>query len=179
MEAQSEVTPSHEECIARVFWAAHILFYLTKKRSHTELLQPGDHEEEEEEEEDDFDCGTSDAETTRTLLLQEPRESIRSKFLDCIAQLLSSSKGWNYVTATALRERDNCVEVDVARNDYFGVTKFNRSTSGKKECGLARAEIDYCRQLENYLSTGNQLSQLPQHIFDCMSLIKSLSSTAL
>lgn len=147
-ELSHESTPGPEEYIAHVVWAAHILSYLTKKRSHNELPQP------QAEGDEDLECSESDAETERTVFLQGPRESIRSKFLDCIAQLLSRSKGWENVTATALREREDFVEVDIARNDCFGMARNGRP--GQHVYAFGRAEADYCRKLEAYLSTKAQ-----------------------
>jgi len=145
-ETSHETIPGYEELIAHVVWAVHILSHLTKKRSHIDL-----HKSETIEEEEEFECGELDAETERTALLQEPRESIRSKFLDCIAQLLSPCKGWDNVTATALREREDFVEVDVARNDCFGIAGDGRP--GQHVYAFGAAEADYCRKLEAYLST--------------------------
>jgi len=151
MELPHESSPGYEERIARVVWAAHILSYLTKKRSHLELETPNAAEEEE-----GLECGELDAETERRVVLQGSGSSIRSKFLDCIAQLLSPSKGWEDVTATALREREDFVEVDIARNDCFGVAR----NGGPAEHEFGRVETDYCRKLEDYLSAGTQQGKI-------------------
>ena len=145
-EPSHESTVVHDERIAHVVWAAHILSYLTNNRSHVELQQPNDAQEDEE-----LDLGDEDAETERMAVLQGPRESIRSKFLDCVAQLLSPSKGWESVTATALREREDSVEVDVARNDCFGLTRKVRP--GQHRYEFRNAEADYCEKLKFYMST--------------------------
>lgn len=87
-ELPSRSVPGYEQRVARVVWAAHILSYLTEKRSHIELLPP-----EVAEEEEGLECDELDVETERTGILYGSRESVRSKFLDCIAQLLSPSKG--------------------------------------------------------------------------------------
>ncbi|KAL7784097.1 hypothetical protein V8C37DRAFT_396383 [Trichoderma ceciliae] len=162
MEVLREAIPSSEERTARVFWSAHILFYLTKRRSHVELHQTDAVEEDEEEAEAD----DMDAETARTVTLHGSRESVNSKFLNCIAQLFSPSKGWEDVAATALREREDSVEVDVARNDCFGISR------GKNPFELAGnfegVEAEYCRQLEKYLSTGGQ--QTPSRKFELAAI---------
>lgn len=129
-----EVVITYEERVACVVWAAHILSYLTSKRSHAE---PHQHDVDTEEFEN---CGT-DYGTDETVVLTNPNESVRQKFLDGIAQLLSSSKGWDGVTAAALREREDFVELDVARNDCF--------ISNKN--GLGDEVTDYCKKLEQYL----------------------------
>ena len=135
--------PEYEERTARVVWAAHILSYLTKTRSHIELQQPDAVEEEE-----GLDCGELNADTERAAVLQCPRESIRSKFLDYIAQLLSPYKGWENVTATAFSERGDFVEIDVARNDCFGIAR--NSGPGEHMYGFGRVEAEYCRKLGDY-----------------------------
>jgi hypothetical protein len=141
--------PVCEGRIARVVWAAHILSYLTKKRSHIELQQPDTAEEEE-----GLEFGEVDAETERTVVLQGTRESIRSKFLDCVAQLLSPSKGWANVTTIALREQEDFVEIDIARNDCFGIAR--NGPPGQHVYDFGKAEADYCRKLEYHLSTKTQ-----------------------
>lgn len=124
----------HKERVARIVWAAHILHYLTNKRSLAEL-HPTDANVEEDE-----DCA-SDYQTERTAILTGPKTSVRQKFLDCISQLLSPSKGWDAVTAAAIRESEDNVEVDVARNDCFL----------SDNDGLDSKTIDFCRELERHL----------------------------
>ena len=120
-------------------------------------MQAIDDEEEEELHDDQLD---SDAATERMACLSWSQESIRFRFLDCAAQLLSPSKGWEYVTATALRERDDFVEIDVARNDCFGPTRGDWSTGvGADSCVV---EEEYFRKFEKYMATadpGNHESQ--------------------
>jgi hypothetical protein len=150
MELTTQSTLEHKQRTARVAWAVFILYYLTLKRSHTEL--PLAHASNEEEE--GYGQSNLHAETERIVVLQGPSVSIRAKFLDCIAQLLSPSKGWDKVTATALREHEDFVEIDVARNDCFGTTS-NRWPR-QNECAFTRAEAENCRELKNYLSTTQQ-----------------------
>lgn len=76
----------HHERIARVVWAVHILSYLATEHSQTKLLQLRDAAEEEEE---NLDHEELDSEAEKKAVLQGSRESIRRKFLDCIAQLFS------------------------------------------------------------------------------------------
>lgn len=80
------------------------------------------------------------------MIVSNPRASVYEKFLDCIAQLLSPCKGWNGVTATAIREREDGVEVDVARNDGF-ISHGDRVDS---------AIISYCTRLEGYIAGCNE-----------------------
>jgi hypothetical protein len=79
-----------DERIARIIWASHILFYLTKTQSHSKQHQDtgisavcvdGDTNELSDSE--------TDYETERTVILSGSRASVCEKFLDCIAQLLS------------------------------------------------------------------------------------------
>lgn len=131
---------SPEECIARVVWAAHILSYLTNDRKHEELLDVNIHVKHDVNTDESDEC-EMDYESDKTVILSGPRESVRQKFLDCIAQLLSPCKGWDGVTATALREEEDKVEVDVARNDGF------LSDNQAAVC---------CRILEEYLAGNSE-----------------------
>jgi hypothetical protein len=107
-----------QECFARVVWAVHILYYLTKTRSHEELLEAESNVESGSDTDDSSD-DEIDYNTENKVILSGPQDSIRRKFLACIAQLLSPCKGWDGVTATAIREGEDGVEVDIARNDGF------------------------------------------------------------
>ncbi|KAI1370421.1 hypothetical protein F4677DRAFT_364396 [Hypoxylon crocopeplum] len=125
---------------AHVVWAAHILSYLTNQRPLVSLHHPPIADEEEEIEPDDLD-----AETESTVILTDSISSIRSKFLDCIAQLLSPSKGWDYVAAAAMREGINNTEIIVARNDCFLNIP---STSTRTNIA------EFRQKMESYLSSG-------------------------
>lgn len=144
-----------EDRTARIIWAGHILSYLTRNQSNIRLqgLQRAQAIEDEEEEEEVLhdDQLDSDAATERMACLSGSLESIRFRFLDCAAQLLSPSKGWEYVTATALRERENFVEIDVARNDCFGPTRGDWSASVGADSGAV--EEEYFRKFEKYMAT--------------------------
>lgn len=131
---------SPEDCIARVVWAAHILSYLTNDRKHEELLDVNKNVKHDVNTDESDEC-EMDYESDKTVILSDPRESVRQKFLDCIAQLLSPYKGWDGVTATALREGEDRVEVDVARNDGF------LSDSQAAVC---------CRMLEEHLASNSE-----------------------
>ncbi|KAK0724533.1 hypothetical protein B0H67DRAFT_108033 [Lasiosphaeris hirsuta] len=64
-------------------------------------------------------------------------------FVGCMAQLLSPARGWDFIVAVALRERDGRVEIDVAKNDCFS--------------GTCRQLIPtFFRALESHLSRGTQ-----------------------
>jgi hypothetical protein len=52
-------------------------------------------------------------------LLTTGNEIIREKFLNCICDLLAHTKGPKFVTAAALRENEDSIEIDLARNDGF------------------------------------------------------------
>ncbi|KAF3397907.1 hypothetical protein F1880_006246 [Penicillium rolfsii] len=107
-----------QECLARVVWAAHILFYLTKTRRHEELPE-AESNVDSDSNTDDSSNDDTDYQTEKNTILSGPQDSIRRKFLDCIAQLLSPCKGRDGVTATAMREGEDGVEVDISRNDRF------------------------------------------------------------
>jgi hypothetical protein len=55
--------------------------------------------------------------STKADFLTASSDVLRQKFLDCISELLAHTKGGDCVTATALREKEDDVEVDVARNN--------------------------------------------------------------
>ncbi|KAJ5179730.1 hypothetical protein N7492_002940 [Penicillium capsulatum] len=133
-------THPHEEYTTRVIWAAHIVSYLTNNRNQ-EKLHDGEYNEECDSEIDDSSDGDGD-ETEKNLILAGPRKSIHRKFLDCIAQLLSPCKGWDGVTATAIREGEDGVEVDIARNDGF---------LSVEDC-IDIEVVGHCRMLEEYLA---------------------------
>ena len=128
--------------LARVVWGAHILSYLhphtTDRLDHhpKATTNPGGYCEEDSDEEDEFEedieVGTA---TQNTNLLTPYDTKIREKFLNCIAELLSHSKGGAIVTATALRENEDNVEVDLARNE-----------------GFAARDADYLSLLANFLA---------------------------
>lgn len=138
-----------EERLARVVWAAHILCYLTKNRSHAELVK-AENTAEIGSHTDDSSDHESDYETEKKMILSGPRHTIRRKFLDCIAQLLSPCKGWDGVTATAIREGEDGVEADIARNDNFLLD------GGRSDGDF----LEYCKMLEEYLegSTGGNVT---------------------
>ncbi|KAI9375261.1 hypothetical protein BJX61DRAFT_182665 [Aspergillus egyptiacus] len=131
----------HEESIARVVWAAHILSYLTNTRNHEKLHKAENNAERESDTDELSGCETDD-ETEKTVILSGPRSSVRRKFLDCIAQVLSPCKGWNGVTAAAIREAEDGVEVDIARNDGF------LSDDGCFDSQI----VGYCKMLEEFLA---------------------------
>lgn len=142
MELATQSARQQEKLVSRVSWAIHILSCLSGKRTHVEL-------DATEEEEPGDTCSDLDAETERTIVLQGPSDSIRYKFLDCIAQLLSQSKGWDNVVATALCEYEDTVVIHVARNDCFGIPS---SSSLADACTFGNTGAEYCRELVNYLS---------------------------
>lgn len=148
MELTTPSTQEDEEDIARVGWAIFILSYLTKTRSHAELPicdADGENEDEDHDEHDNLD-----AETERAAVLQGPEDLVHSKFLDCIPQLLSLPKGRDHVAATALREHDDHVAIDVARNDCFGIASFG--SADQQVYTFNDLEAKYCRELTQYLS---------------------------
>ncbi|KAF2204610.1 hypothetical protein GQ43DRAFT_428801 [Delitschia confertaspora ATCC 74209] len=71
-----------------------------------------------------------DADAEKDAVLAGLNDSICSRFLDCVAELLSRSKGRQHVVATALREIDDCVEIQVARDSGYG--SFSKSSDKKK-----------------------------------------------
>lgn len=60
----------------------------------------------------DQDFNSIDAE-----LLTSNSKTLRRKFLDYVYELLTHTKRGNFVTATALREKENEVKVEIAQNN--------------------------------------------------------------
>ena len=141
------MSDKYEECIAHVIWAAHILHYLVGERSQTRLLPELDDEE-------DFDGDELDVETENEVILTNSGDLVRSRFLDCIAELVSPSKGWDHVTTTGLRESMDSIEIDITRNDGFGI-------AGGLEGGKFHAEdadTQYFEHLQKYLASASEES---------------------
>ncbi|KAJ5642342.1 hypothetical protein N7490_006342, partial [Penicillium lividum] len=65
------------------------------------------------------------------------------RFLNCIAQLLSPCKRWDWVTAAAIREGEEEVVVDITRNNGFVSDEDNEIMS-------------YCKMLEKYLDSSTR-----------------------
>jgi hypothetical protein len=154
---------NYEEHIAHVIWAAHFLHYLSGERSQTGLLPELDTDE-------DFDADEPDVETQNGIIQTASVDSVRAKFLDCVAELLSPSKGWDYVVSAGLRESVECIELDVARNDGFSQTI--ESKAGEP---LVRdANTWYINQLQKYLATneGTCFNQV-----DCVPIQKTAYQT--
>ncbi len=130
----------------QVTWAILIMSYLTPSRSHASLHTSD--EEFDEEFDAEFDRSSLDTETAE--ILNRPTDPDRARFLDCIAQLLSPNKGWDYVCATAMRENEDCVTINVARNDSFGIAS---SEPGNAQLpSFNTCEAEYCGHLVEYLS---------------------------
>lgn len=108
--------------LAEVVWASHILSYLNPYTSTAsdEPLQPDRLPIDREVNGDDggdFDDSPDISVDTETLTGSD--EVLREKLLDCVSELLAHTKGGKYVTATALREEEDSVEIDIARNHGF------------------------------------------------------------
>lgn len=141
------MSDKYEECIAHVIWAAHILYYLVGERSQTRLLP-------ELDEEEDFDGDELDVKTENKVILTRSGDLVRSRFLDCVAELVSPSKGWDHVIATGLRESIDSIEIDITRNDGFGI-------AAGLESGTFRAgdaDTQYFEHLQRYLASASEES---------------------
>ncbi|KAI9740068.1 MAG: hypothetical protein M1818_004819 [Claussenomyces sp. TS43310] len=151
----------HEECIAHVVWAAHILHDLAGERSQTRLLPELDPEE-------DFDGDELDAKTESEVILASSGDLIRSKLLDCVAELVSPSKGWDHVVTTGLRESADSIEIDITRNDGFSMT----GGSKRKKSRRKGVDTQYFEHLQNYLASasGESVSALSLKWFDSVAI---------
>lgn len=110
---------------ARVVWASHILSYLNPYTittldetvtSHRRSIDEDTNDEENEELEGDSDLEKI---SVNNQLLTTGNENIREKFLNCICDLLAHTKGPKFVTTAALRDKEDSIEIDLARNDGF------------------------------------------------------------
>lgn len=104
--------------LAHVVWASHILSFLNPYTitASDEPLQP------DQKVNDDHGLGSgNDPNQDFNSIDAEPltanSEVLRRKFLDCICELVAHTKGGNFVTAAALREKEDEVEVDIAQNN--------------------------------------------------------------
>ncbi|KAK3365344.1 hypothetical protein B0T24DRAFT_683959 [Lasiosphaeria ovina] len=138
-----------EEAAARIVWAGHALAFLTEKQDagfdRAEDSDSNATRENEDEERSTFE-GAGHGGVVAELDRSSPNSArpYRERFLDSAAQLLSPSDAWGHVVATALREFDDRVEVDVARNDGF--------TSLPKRPGEIHAVLALCHRLGGFLA---------------------------
>ncbi|KAE8419970.1 hypothetical protein BDV36DRAFT_293621 [Aspergillus pseudocaelatus] len=104
--------------LAHVVWASNILSFLnpyTLTASDEPFLpSQGINDDDEADFEDGPDEDFTSIDTEQ---LTANSEILRRKFLDCIGELLAHTKGGKFVTATALREKEDEVEIDIARNN--------------------------------------------------------------
>ncbi|KFY19104.1 hypothetical protein V493_08143 [Pseudogymnoascus sp. VKM F-4281 (FW-2241)] len=150
----------YEESMARVVWAANILYYLVGERNQSQLFPELD--------EEDFDGDDFDAETENEVVLTGSGDSVRSKFLDCVAELASPSKGWDYVVATGLKESVDSIEIGIARNDGFHIAGGLQSTTSHAK----KSNMQYLDHLQKYLASATEESICGQSLtwFDCLAI---------
>lgn len=117
-------SPKAIDEVAKVVWASHILSYwnpYTTPMSDKPLQPkhtPSDHDTTDDE--DYLDSLDIDNASTDTALLAVGDKALREKFLNSISELLAHTKGGEHVTAAALREKEDAIEIDIARNTGFG-----------------------------------------------------------
>ncbi|EJT73599.1 hypothetical protein GGTG_07455 [Gaeumannomyces tritici R3-111a-1] len=106
--------------LARVVWASHILAYLDRY-THVPTEVPSLAEGLDDDFVGENEGGEArDDETIAPERLAAHDVGIRKKFLNCVAELLSNVKGGDRVMATAMRESEDAIEVDIASNGGFG-----------------------------------------------------------
>lgn len=81
-------------------------------------------------------------------------DSVRSKFLDCVAELASPSKGWDYVAATGLKESVDSIVIGLARNDGFHIAGGLQSTASHAK----NSNTQYLDHLQKYLASATEES---------------------
>jgi hypothetical protein len=116
METRS---PKAIDEFAKVVWVSHILSYwnpyttpMSEKPLQPKIIPTDD-------DEDYDDSPEIDNTSTHTAVLAVGDEILREKFLDSISELLTHTKGGKHVTAAALREKEDSIEIDIARNTRF------------------------------------------------------------
>ena len=138
MLKMQDLTRPEEVVFAHTIWMTHILWFLSANRGQ-QALAPEDLD-------DCFECcddfGDDSTDTGNLDLRTSYNEVIRIKFLNGLAELLSPAKGWNYVSATALRESEDSIEIDLVRNGGFS----------NKEDHESQADAEYTASLRNFIS---------------------------
>ncbi|KAJ5998540.1 hypothetical protein N7451_006350 [Penicillium sp. IBT 35674x] len=109
--------------VAELIWASHILSYWNPyttpmsdnplRFKHTPSVN-GETDDEEYDDSPSIDKTSTDAAT-----LTLGHEVLWEKFLNSISELLAHTKGGKHVTAAALREKEDSIEIDLARNTGF------------------------------------------------------------
>jgi len=156
MEEHLGKSSTCQERVAHVIWAARILAYLSKAAGHP---QPGDSSNDEEDQHEDVLVEDLDAKTDIAASLTGTDDSIQTRVLDCIAQLFSPAKGWAHVTATAIRQHEDFVEIDIARNDSFGMMSNHDSLHGNLPgFALGTPEAELCEVITRCLSAADETS---------------------
>jgi hypothetical protein len=104
--------------LAHIVWASRILSLLNSNTitAPEEPLQP-DQEVNDDDAADYDDDLDQDFKSIDAEPLTANNEALRRKFLDCVCELLAHTKGGSFVTAAALREKEDEVEVDIAQNN--------------------------------------------------------------
>jgi hypothetical protein len=125
LELDMEIpSPKALDEVAEVVWAAHILSYwnpyTTPMSDKTLQLKHTPSVDETTDDDEEYD-GSPDIDKTSidTAILAVGDEVLREKFLDSISELLAHTKGGKHVTAAALREKEDSIEIDIARNTGF------------------------------------------------------------
>jgi hypothetical protein len=127
----SSIKVSNE--FVHVVWASHIL----------SLLNPYTKEADDEGGEDIDDDLEQDFSSVDAQPLSASSEVLRQKFLDCVCELLSHTKGGKFVTAAALREKEDEVEVDIARNNGLDADDEEYMDSLKQFLAMQAREISH------------------------------------
>ena len=103
--------------LAHIVWASHILSLLNPYTitAPEEPLQ-SNREVNDDDAVDSDDDLDQEFDSIDAELLTAKSDALRQKFLDCVCELLAHTKGRDFVTAAALREKEDEVEVDIAQN---------------------------------------------------------------
>ncbi|CAL5871622.1 uncharacterized protein PFLUO_LOCUS5875 [Penicillium psychrofluorescens] len=104
--------------LVHVVWASHILSLLNPyTRTASDKQLQSDQEISDDDGSDSDDDQDQEFDSLVAQHLTANSDVLRRKFLDCICELIAHAKGRNFVTAAALREKEDEVEVDIAQNN--------------------------------------------------------------
>lgn len=132
---------THEESIARVVWAAHILYFLTNNRNHEKLHEADNNADRDGDTDELSDCGGDyDTENYDSIGSSKFRSS-KIPGLYCAGAIALQGMGWGH--CSGYTEGEDGVEVDIARNDGF---LFDDNCFDSRTLG-------YCKMLEEFLAS--------------------------
>ncbi len=138
--------PRINQIFASLVWAERILFYLSPAQMPLDI--PSDEESDNEDLDEEEERSFLGIDTLKNDVLNEGSdEMLKSKFLNCLGEIFSHTRGRNHVTCVSLEEGDEDNVVRVARNDGF-------------ESGKDGKDALYFRKVEHFLSSVGRIGNV-------------------